>query len=201
MHYNPNVLEAFDSVEHIMRDVNNGWLLRYLHSNTASAFFFLVYLHIGRNLYYGSYRAPRTLVFTIGVIIFLLMIGTAFLGYTYGLTWSKLDLYSIISIDLHNIIINFFLLTFIINFILFYLNDFSLSSNNFIKYLQIICFILLPLFALIVLNVTNITDFICYVNDKDNQGLHGEYNISKESAESIGKGMCAIGKGMSTLGS
>lgn len=57
-----------------MRDVNNGWLLRYLHSNTASAFFFLVYLHIGRNLYYGSYRAPRTLVFTIGVIIFLLMI-------------------------------------------------------------------------------------------------------------------------------
>ena len=57
----------------IMRDVNNGWLIRYLHSNTASAFFFLVYLHIGRNLYYGSYRAPRTLVFTIGVILFILM--------------------------------------------------------------------------------------------------------------------------------
>jgi ubiquinol-cytochrome c reductase cytochrome b subunit len=86
MHYNPSVLEAFNSVEHIMRDVNNGWLIRYLHSNTASAFFFLVYLHIGRGLYYGSYRAPRTLVWIIGTIIFILMIATAFLGYVlpYG---------------------------------------------------------------------------------------------------------------------
>ena len=73
MHYNANVLEAFNSVEHIMRDVNNGWLLRYLHSNTASAFFFIVYLHIGRGLYYGSYKAPRTLVWTIGTVIFILM--------------------------------------------------------------------------------------------------------------------------------
>jgi len=86
MHYNPNVLEAFNSIEHIMRDVNNGWLVRYLHSNTASAFFFLVYIHIGRGIYYGSYRAPRTLVWAIGTIIFILMIGTAFLGYVlpYG---------------------------------------------------------------------------------------------------------------------
>ncbi len=86
MHYTPNVLEAFDSVEHIMRDVNNGWLVRYLHSNTASAFFFIVYLHIGRGLYYGSYKAPRTLVWTIGTIIFVLMMATAFLGYVlpYG---------------------------------------------------------------------------------------------------------------------
>jgi ubiquinol-cytochrome c reductase cytochrome b subunit len=86
MHYNPSVSEAFNSIEHIMRDVNNGWLIRYLHSNTASAFFFLVYLHIGRGLYYGSYRAPRTLVWTIGTIIFILMIATAFLGYVlpYG---------------------------------------------------------------------------------------------------------------------
>jgi len=86
MHYNPSVLEAFNSVEHIMRDVNNGWLIRYLHSNTASAFFFLVYLHIGRGLYYGSYRAPRTLVWTIGTVIFLLMMATGFLGYVlpYG---------------------------------------------------------------------------------------------------------------------
>ena len=73
MHYNPSVNEAFNSVEHIMRDVNNGWLIRYLHSNTASAFFFLVYLHIGRGLYYGSYKAPRTLVWTIGTFIFILM--------------------------------------------------------------------------------------------------------------------------------
>jgi ubiquinol-cytochrome c reductase cytochrome b subunit len=86
MHYNPSILEAFNSVEHIMRDVNNGWLIRYLHSNTASAFFFLVYLHIGRGLYYGSYKTPRTLVWTIGTFILILMIATAFLGYVlpYG---------------------------------------------------------------------------------------------------------------------
>ncbi|KAK4649769.1 apocytochrome b (mitochondrion) [Podospora pseudocomata] len=86
MHYSPNVLEAFNSIEHIMRDVNNGWLVRYLHSNTASAFFFLVYLHIGRGMYYGSYRAPRTLVWAIGTVILIVMIVTAFLGYVlpYG---------------------------------------------------------------------------------------------------------------------
>jgi ubiquinol-cytochrome c reductase cytochrome b subunit len=86
MHYTPSVSEAFDSVEHIMRDVNNGWLVRYLHSNTASAFFFLVYLHIGRGLYYGSYKAPRTLVWTIGTVLFIAMMATAFLGYVlpYG---------------------------------------------------------------------------------------------------------------------
>nr|YP_010743660.1 apocytochrome b [Diaporthe sojae]WET30406.1 apocytochrome b [Diaporthe sojae] len=86
MHYNPSVLEAFNSVEHIMRDVNNGWLVRYLHANTASAFFFLVYLHIGRGIYYGSYRAPRTLTWAIGTIIFIALVVTAFLGYVlpYG---------------------------------------------------------------------------------------------------------------------
>ena len=86
MHYNPSVAEAFNSVEHIMRDVNNGWLIRYLHSNTASAFFFVVYLHIGRGLYYGSYKSPRILVWGIGTVIFILMMGTAFMGYVlpYG---------------------------------------------------------------------------------------------------------------------
>jgi ubiquinol-cytochrome c reductase cytochrome b subunit len=86
MHYNPSILEAFNSVEHIMRDVNNGWLIRYLHSNTASAFFFLVYLHIGRGLYYGSYKSPRTLVWFLGTIILVVMMATAFLGYVlpYG---------------------------------------------------------------------------------------------------------------------
>lgn len=86
MHYNPSVAEAFNSVEHIMRDVNNGWLIRYLHSNTASAFFFLVYLHIGRGLYYASYRAPRTLAWVLGAIILILMMGIGFLGYVlpYG---------------------------------------------------------------------------------------------------------------------
>jgi ubiquinol-cytochrome c reductase cytochrome b subunit len=86
MHYTPSVLEAFNSVEHIMRDVNNGWLIRYLHANTASAFFFLLYLHVGRGLYYGSYRAPRTLTWVFGTIIVVLMMATAFLGYVlpYG---------------------------------------------------------------------------------------------------------------------
>ena len=86
MHYSPNVLEAFNSIEHIMRDVNNGWLIRYLHANTASAFFFLVYLHIGRGMYYGSYRSPRTLVWALGTVILILMMATAFLGYVlpYG---------------------------------------------------------------------------------------------------------------------
>jgi len=81
MHYSPSVAEAFNSVEHIMRDVNNGWLIRYLHANTASAFFFLVYLHVGRGMYYGSYRSPRTLTWVLGTIILIAMMATGFLGY------------------------------------------------------------------------------------------------------------------------
>lgn len=92
MHYSPNVLEAFNSIEHIMRDVNNGWFIRYLHANTASAFFFLVYLHIGRGMYYGSYRAPRTLVWAIGTVILILMDGTAFLGFSRSPKWSHIKL-------------------------------------------------------------------------------------------------------------
>lgn len=91
MHYTPNVLDAFDSIEHIMRDVNNGWLIRYLHSNTASAFFFLVYLHIGRGIYYGSYQGPRTLTWSIGTIIFIAMVATAFLGYKYSPKWFNIS--------------------------------------------------------------------------------------------------------------
>jgi ubiquinol-cytochrome c reductase cytochrome b subunit len=81
MHYTPNIDLAFISVEHIMRDVHYGWLIRYLHANVASFFFIFVYLHIGRGLYYGSYRAPRTLPWSIGVIILVLMMATAFLGF------------------------------------------------------------------------------------------------------------------------
>lgn len=86
MHYTPNVDLAFISVEHIMRDVNYGWMIRYLHANTASFFFIFVYLHIGRGLYYGSYKSPRIWPWSIGVIILVLMMGTAFLGYVlpYG---------------------------------------------------------------------------------------------------------------------
>lgn len=86
MHYTPNVDLAFISVEHIMRDVNYGWMIRYLHANTASFFFIFVYLHIGRGMYYGSYKSPRIWPWSIGVIILVLMMGTAFLGYVlpYG---------------------------------------------------------------------------------------------------------------------
>lgn len=83
MHYSPSIDTAFISVEHIMRDVNYGWLLRYCHANVASFFFLFIYLHIGRGLYYGSYKAPRSLVWYIGVIIFLLLIIIAFLGHIY----------------------------------------------------------------------------------------------------------------------
>ena len=86
MHYQPHVDFAFNSVEHIMRDVNNGWLIRYTHANVASFFFIFVYGHIGRNIYYGSYKTPRILVWSIGVIILILMMAIAFLGYVlpYG---------------------------------------------------------------------------------------------------------------------
>ena len=92
MHYTPSVLEAFNSVEHIMRDVNNGWLIRYLHANTASAFFFLVYLHIGRGLYYGSYKSPRTLTWGIGTVILIVMMATAFLGYGHSPKWFNISI-------------------------------------------------------------------------------------------------------------
>ena len=81
MHYTPHVDMAFLSVEHIMRDVEAGWLLRYAHANGASMFFLVVYTHIFRGLYYSSYASPRELVWCLGVVILLLMILTAFIGY------------------------------------------------------------------------------------------------------------------------
>ena len=89
MHYEPSANEAFNSVEHIMRDVNYGWLLRYMHANGASMFFVAVYVHIFRALYYGSYKAPREILYVLGVIIYLLMMATAFLGYT--LPWGQMS--------------------------------------------------------------------------------------------------------------
>ena len=89
MHYTPDVKLAFDSVEHIVRDVNSGWLLRYLHANGASMFFVAVYLHIFRGMYYGSYKAPREVLWMIGVIILLVMMATAFMGYV--LPWGQMS--------------------------------------------------------------------------------------------------------------
>ena len=87
-----------------MRDVNNGWLIRYLHANTASAFFFLVYLHIGRGMYYGSYQRPRTLTWAIGTIILVAMMATAFLGYLHSPKWFNINisfLYVLLNIFLY----------------------------------------------------------------------------------------------------
>ncbi len=89
MHYVPSSTLAFDSVEKIMRDVNYGWLMRYLHANGASMFFLAVYVHIFRGLYYGSYKAPREVLWILGVIIYLLMMATAFLGYV--LPWGQMS--------------------------------------------------------------------------------------------------------------
>ncbi|MFD2173560.1 cytochrome b [Rhodobacter lacus] len=89
MHYTPHIDMAFASVEHIMRDVNGGWALRYIHANGASLFFLAVYIHIFRGLYYGSYKAPREVTWIIGMIIYLLMMGTAFMGYV--LPWGQMS--------------------------------------------------------------------------------------------------------------
>jgi ubiquinol-cytochrome c reductase cytochrome b subunit len=89
MNYQPNTALAFDSVQHIMRDVNYGWLIRYVHQNGASMFFIVTYIHIFRGLYYGSYKAPRELLWMLGVVILLLMMATAFMGYV--LPWGQMS--------------------------------------------------------------------------------------------------------------
>jgi ubiquinol-cytochrome c reductase cytochrome b subunit len=89
MHYTPSVEGAFVSIEHIMRDVNYGWLIRYIHMNGSSFFFIVVYIHIFRGLYYGSYKSPREVLWWLGLIILLLMMATAFMGYV--LPWGQMS--------------------------------------------------------------------------------------------------------------
>ncbi|AZL15396.1 cytochrome b [Rickettsiales endosymbiont of Stachyamoeba lipophora] len=89
MHYTPHVLHAFDSVENIMRNVNYGWLIRYSHAIGASMFFIVIYAHIARGLYYGSYKSPREIVWFLGIMIFLAMMATAFMGYV--LPWGQMS--------------------------------------------------------------------------------------------------------------
>ncbi len=89
MHYAANIGLAFDSVEHIMRDVNGGWLLRYMHAVGASMFFVVTYVHICRGLYYGSYKRPREILWWLGLVIFLIMMATAFMGYV--LPWGQMS--------------------------------------------------------------------------------------------------------------
>ena len=92
MHYTPHVDYAFDSVERIMRDVNYGWLIRYIHMNGGSAFFLVVYIHIFRGFYYGSYKEPRELLWIIGIAILLCMMAAAFMGYV--LPWGQLSFWA-----------------------------------------------------------------------------------------------------------
>ncbi|RYE16968.1 MAG: cytochrome b, partial [Sphingobacteriaceae bacterium] len=89
MHYTPHANHAFDSVENIMRNVNYGWLIRYIHAVGASMFFIVVYIHIARSLFYGSYKSPRELLWFIGLFIFLAMMATAFMGYV--LPWGQMS--------------------------------------------------------------------------------------------------------------
>ena len=89
MHYVPNTAQAFNSVEHIMRDVNYGWLIRYIHAVGASMFFVALYAHMARGLYYGSYKSPREILWWAGVVIFLLTMATAFMGYV--LPWGQMS--------------------------------------------------------------------------------------------------------------
>ncbi len=89
MHYTPHVDHAFDSVQHIMRDVNYGWLIRSAHANGASFFFICVYIHLFRGLYYGSYKEPRELLWWLGIIILIVMMMTAFMGYV--LPWGQMS--------------------------------------------------------------------------------------------------------------
>ena len=92
MHYNPDASLAFASVEHIMRNVNSGWLLRYVHSNGGSMFFLVVYIHIFRGLYYGSYKSPREILWWIGALILVAMMATAFTGYV--LPWGQMSFWA-----------------------------------------------------------------------------------------------------------
>ena len=92
MHYTPHADHAFDSVEHIMRNVEWGWLMRYLHANGASMFFAVVYIHLFRGLYYGSYKSPREILWWMGVIILLLMMASAFMGYV--LPWGQMSFWA-----------------------------------------------------------------------------------------------------------
>ena len=92
MHYTPHVDYAFNSVEHIMRDVNYGWLLRYVHANGAAMFFLAVYIHMFRGMYYGSYKEPREVLWILGVILFLLMVVTGFMGYV--LPWGQMSFWA-----------------------------------------------------------------------------------------------------------
>ena len=206
MHYNPSILEAFNSVEHIMRDVNNGWLVRYLHSNTASAFFFLVYLHIGRGIYYGSYRAPRTLTWVIGTITFIAMMATAFLGYWHSPKWPEffLNIYLsnillfIDNIINNNILVSLYSNAFGFSLMIFFLDNWILSDIKLLKYFQILTFIsVLILLIFFAYDHIITTSFINCTKDSNDIYIYDHIFISKEVSKTIGQAVYNISSNIS----
>lgn len=133
MHYSSNIELAFSSVEHIIRDVQGGWILRYAHANGASMFFAVIYIHIAKGLYYGSYRSPRTLVWIIGVIIFVATIAAAFLGYCccYG----QMSHWGIV--NALNVLIIIFIIIYISKYIIYSKISHRKEINNYIGPLNI----------------------------------------------------------------
>ena len=142
MQYTANTDLAFDSVERIMRDVNNGWLLRYIHMNGASMFFIIVYIHIFRGLYYGSYKYPREILWMLGVVILLLMMATAFMGYV--LPWGQMSFWGA------TVITNLFSAFPVIGdyIVTFCGEDFQLITQHLQDFLFCIIYFLLPLLVL-----------------------------------------------------
>lgn len=180
MHYQAHVDFAFNSTEHIMRDVNNGWAVRYTHANVASFFFIFVYAHIGRGLYYGSYRTPRVAVWTIGVIILVLMMAIAFLG-RICLICKLIFIYLYLEM-LFYFLFYFFLLT-IIQFILT-LYFWTLSVINrvipgnmnpkFVWIIIFICFIVILFYIFNLIEYIEITPYIKQLNTymNTNKGIY-----------------------------
>ena len=138
MHYVATADLAFISVESIMRDVTNGWMIRYIHSNTASLFFAVIYIHVARGFWYGSYRAPRTLTWNIGVILLILLMGTAFMGYVlpYGQMSHWGNYVSLCPTYFYNLIPLYFI--FNINNDLYFVADVQLSEESWSRWLYYI---------------------------------------------------------------
>lgn len=147
MHYTAAASLAFDSIEHIMRDVNNGWLIRYIHANGAGFFFIWVYLHMGRSLYYGSYKAPRATLWNIGVIIYLLMIIIAFLGYVLPMgqmsLWGAMVITNLLSV-IHP------------DLVYFIWGNFTVANSTLQRFFSLHYLLPFVLVALIVLHLLNL---------------------------------------------
>lgn len=147
MHYKASAVMAFDSVERIMRDVHDGWLIRYIHMNGASFFFIVVYIHMFRGLYYGSYKNPRELLWILGVVIFLLMMATAFLGYV--LPWGQMSYWGA------TVITNFFTaIPFVGEDILIWLRgDFSVADATLNRFFSLHYLLPFVIIGVVVLHV------------------------------------------------